>query len=629
MNGFTWNCFRRAVALSVLALACIALRSVDLSAQSWDHTYGSSSSFLPSAEDGHRGVQQTADGGFIAVGTTSKYGTKDIYVVKTDLNGAQTWAQAYNIGGDDEGRAIRECSVASGGGYIITGTTDNAGPNPCQNPGGNGKDIFLLRISSAGTVLWTGSYGLPNSEETAFDVIQTTIGGGGMAAGDFVVAGSHVNNAIPKREGYLLRTDQLGALRWDRTYGGATLGDYFVAVIEAVIPGVGGVGSGDIVAVGATNSFQPPIGGFGFNTANAWIVRVNPANGLIGPAPQGSAVYKVRGNTPLFSVRELQTGQTSAGFTSVPGDLVVTGSISIMPNQFSDILIMRVGANPCLLKANVRYGNGTYFGIGHDLQEILNSGVGPIGDIVVVGSTGEYSNPNDNWMMSFNPANLGPAAIPFTTYGNVSQTEDAWSVSTVSQAAGGTPGFIICGTQWGNSIGSGGDTSQLYLVRTNTTGATLCSHSHTRPVNGQELFSQICNAPALVQLNSYCQPPVTSLNLLENEGSCFSASKRAINNDAEYSNAITGTDHALNIFPNPMKPGQDFTLHYSAAAAGTLNVTVADMTGRIVYNAARECTSGDCTFTIKSDGWQAGSYLVKIDDGTTSRSEKIIVADTK
>ena len=59
-------------------------------------------------------VQQTADGGYIATGTTSRDGESRIYLIKTDVDGHFVWERA--IGSAANGSSVQQ---TADGGYII------------------------------------------------------------------------------------------------------------------------------------------------------------------------------------------------------------------------------------------------------------------------------------------------------------------------------------------------------------------------------------------------------------------------------------------------------------------------------------------------------------------------------
>lgn len=158
--------------------------------QKHDHTHGFS-------------ALETDDYGFVIVGST-KQGiqdeTRDVYLVKTDVNGDTIWTGTYMQG--DAGYSIAK---TTDGGFIITGYTNSYGNE-------NG-DLFLLKINSEGIVTWTKAYGGLNLD--VGNSVQQTIDGG------FVITGLTQSNASGISDLYIIKTNSLGDSLWTKTYGGS------------------------------------------------------------------------------------------------------------------------------------------------------------------------------------------------------------------------------------------------------------------------------------------------------------------------------------------------------------------------------------------------------------------------
>ena len=97
----------------------------------WTRTYGGE------LDDEGWSVQQTADQGYIITGSScpTPITLKDVYVIRTDINGDTLWTKTYGGPDDDWGSAI-QCTQDSG--YIIVGTTKSFGAGD--------NDIWLLKI---------------------------------------------------------------------------------------------------------------------------------------------------------------------------------------------------------------------------------------------------------------------------------------------------------------------------------------------------------------------------------------------------------------------------------------------------------------------------------------------------
>ena len=151
-------------------------------------------------EDAHD-VKQTADNGYIVVGATSSVGVNtDLYVVKTDANGAVQWERNYGGNFWDEARHVE---ILSGGGYVVCGFK-NANTDMNGNPVGG--DFYLLRLDANGDTLWTKTYGGTSTEQA--NVVRETSDGG------FILGGETESFGEASKNGYLLRTDGNGLEQW-------------------------------------------------------------------------------------------------------------------------------------------------------------------------------------------------------------------------------------------------------------------------------------------------------------------------------------------------------------------------------------------------------------------------------
>lgn len=196
--------------------------------EEWSATFGGTS------RDEALAVANTSDGGFILAGYTqsTQYGisgTSDAWVVKTDSNGGEEWNANFGGSGEDAAAAIRQ---TSDGGYIAAGYTSD------QTSGD--RDIHVVRLDSAGNVLWERTHEGMDDEE-AMDVAVTVDGG-------FIVAGGTYSEGEGSADGILIKYDASGAEEWARTYGGA---DWDSLSAVAVHPDGGYVAAGGSASDGA------------------------------------------------------------------------------------------------------------------------------------------------------------------------------------------------------------------------------------------------------------------------------------------------------------------------------------------------------------------------------------------
>ncbi len=165
--------------------------------EQWYKAFGGSS------DDGSFTVQQTTDGGYIMTGYTQSYGAgeDDVYLIKTDANGNQTWDKTIGGSAFDLAYSIQP---TTDGGYIITGFT--------RSYGAGNRDVYLIKTDANGDTSWTKTFG-GTASDRAFSVQQTTDGG-------YIMTGSTLSYGAGGYDVYLIKTDANGNQTWSKTYGG-------------------------------------------------------------------------------------------------------------------------------------------------------------------------------------------------------------------------------------------------------------------------------------------------------------------------------------------------------------------------------------------------------------------------
>ncbi|MCW3084300.1 MAG: putative lipoprotein [Bacteroidetes bacterium] len=116
------------------------------------------------ATDLGRSGQQTADGGYIITGaTTGVNGNQDLYLVKTDANGAVLFSKTFSGAGNNIGNVVKQNADGS---YLIAGSISNVQGN---------TDVCLIQTDSTGNMMWATSFG-DIGNESAADVVKTANG---------------------------------------------------------------------------------------------------------------------------------------------------------------------------------------------------------------------------------------------------------------------------------------------------------------------------------------------------------------------------------------------------------------------------------------------------------------------
>ncbi|UCH88902.1 MAG: hypothetical protein JSV49_11805, partial [Thermoplasmata archaeon] len=167
----------------------------------WNNTFGGNS-----ADYAYSG-QQTSDGGYIITGFTGSYsaGSFDIWLIKTDSSGNEVWNKSFGWDWNDGGSYVRQ---TADGGYIITGITKSYGPGtPLQS------NIWLFKTDSAGNEVWNKTYGGVSSD-IGYCVQQTEDGG-------YIVVGCTMSYGAGSNDIWLIKTDSYGNEKFLKFFGGS------------------------------------------------------------------------------------------------------------------------------------------------------------------------------------------------------------------------------------------------------------------------------------------------------------------------------------------------------------------------------------------------------------------------
>jgi hypothetical protein len=219
--------------LSIVFFLSTAATAQDIAVE-WEKT------FTPDPNKNSEGysVQVTEDGGYIIAGLA--LGTvlglfphpSDVYLVKTNAEGVETWSGTYGGNGDDVGAFVQQ---TSDGGYAVVGHTNSSGAGA--------SDVYLIKTDAAGNLSWEKTFG--GSDEDYGNALQQTDDGG------FLIAGSRHRASDNDRDIYLIKTDATGNLNWEKTFD-LSPRDYAYSLTTA--PDGGFVITGEITPLGKWDS---------------------------------------------------------------------------------------------------------------------------------------------------------------------------------------------------------------------------------------------------------------------------------------------------------------------------------------------------------------------------------------
>ena len=193
-------------------------------------------------------VVQADDGGFVMAGFTESddfdisntRGSYDFWVVKVDDKGNFVWESSFGGSGIEISQDIAK---TNDGGYVITGNTFSSDTDISKNNGES--DIWLVKIDANGSLVWEKTFG-----GTQFDAAQGVIA---SKEGGFIVTGNSKSTDVDvvanagENDIWVIKTDDKGAIVWQKTFGGAGL-DFGFDAIET--------DEGGIILVGETSSLD-------------------------------------------------------------------------------------------------------------------------------------------------------------------------------------------------------------------------------------------------------------------------------------------------------------------------------------------------------------------------------------
>jgi len=154
----------------------------------WAKVYGN-----PTTSQVSYSVQQTSDNGYVASGRTYEntyYGLTDACLIRTDSDGNLLWEKGYTVSKDLYTLSV---GVSNDGGFVLGGSISVSFSNL--------YDAFLLKVDTAGEVVWAKSYGTEGFE---YAEAAVATGDGGYAITGYTSDSSFFTGA------FLFKTDANG-----------------------------------------------------------------------------------------------------------------------------------------------------------------------------------------------------------------------------------------------------------------------------------------------------------------------------------------------------------------------------------------------------------------------------------
>ncbi|UFJ40497.1 hypothetical protein LOK74_21100 [Brevibacillus humidisoli] len=310
-----------------------------------------------SPRDFSQSVQQTDDGGYVFVGSTTASGSEDILLAKTDASLNLQWAYAIGGTASESGAEVRK---TSDGGYIVAGTSSASGS----------ADIYLVKTDAAGAIQWSKTIGGPGKEEAQAMEIGHD--------GGYIIVGTKESSSN-SNDAYMLKVDASGNVQWSKTFGQDMLEDRFYDV--SLTPDGGYVAAGYKTVADTPNSqrlygFMAKVSGTGSQVFAATLDRYASLNGVAASSngyittgaiytetSAGYNIYVARVNTSGSIGWTRQFHVSNGDFANdvilaKDGNFVVTGFTTPAVHQ-EDLALLKVDPSGNTLWANTFDFGGT------------------------------------------------------------------------------------------------------------------------------------------------------------------------------------------------------------------------------------------------------------------------------
>ncbi len=285
-----------------------------------------------SGEDQGNTILQTGDGGYLITGTAASSdgdfsglnrGEEDIFAMKLSSTGNLQWLKTF--GGSAGDRALDAIEDFRGN-FVITGHT-RSGDGQFANLNRGENDLFLIKISPDGNLIWSRTYG-GSDEDYGYAVVQEP-------NGNYVITGStrstdwnFSNRSSSDKDIFILRTLNDGTINLVRTYGGSqdeegrdvAIGSNFQISVTGVFesnngdfsgaqPGTGGAFLLKIESSGVFNSLTT-YSGSGTDVANTLIPVADGGFVIAGRSSSGDGLFQVQnsGTADAFLLKMTNNG---------------------------------------------------------------------------------------------------------------------------------------------------------------------------------------------------------------------------------------------------------------------------------------------------------------------------------
>ncbi|MEP7170805.1 MAG: T9SS type A sorting domain-containing protein [Bacteroidota bacterium] len=503
----------------------------------------------------------TSDNGYAILGgtTATAFGGLDIYLSKLDSNENLQWTKIYGGPGNDQGGTVKQ---TLDGGYIISGDENGFGAGLA--------DCYLIRTDSQGTIIWSKTYGLSQSE-TFWKIVLTS-------DSNYIAVGTSYSSGNQSGDILVAKLNDFGDTLWTRFIGGP--------VYDSGI-NLTPTDDGGCAICGRVYSY-------GAGLRDVMLCRID-ANGNI-------LWFKTYGG--LYTEEGMAVAHTSDN-----GFIITGASESFSNNQYYDVYMIKTDSAGNVIWSK-NYG-------GDNIDATYCIVEAPDGGYVVAGFTDSWphlhlrtNDPltilgDDSSHVFLMKVNVLGDTVWSRAFGGTTQDE----AYALINAPGG--GYII--GAYSNSF-SGNDSLDAYIIHTDSMGNSGCHTFFISP--------HIMNPNTIT--NSYI-PTVTAAGLIVanaptgEDTVVFQTNDPCLGVSVEENISIQITG---NIFPNPFNTSA--TLRFSENLNLPMTLKMFDVFGKTIRT--EEISAPTNEIKIERKNLTDGIYFVEINSATKNiLRTKIIV----
>ena len=172
----------------------------------WENSIGAKSiDPYDTVNDAAYSIVHAPDGGYFVTGSLNGYNSccGKIFLMKVSSTGDSLWTKTFNSG---IGFSL---ALTSDGGVAIGGSLQES----------SNQEIVIIKTDTAGTLLWEKVY-----NGSGFEYGATMIA---TADGGFAITGVTDSKGAGYQDAYLIKTNSVGEMQWDNTYGGSDIDQGF------------------------------------------------------------------------------------------------------------------------------------------------------------------------------------------------------------------------------------------------------------------------------------------------------------------------------------------------------------------------------------------------------------------